>query len=214
MAYVSSTDPYIKAIQSRPATNQGNAQNSSASTSGGAYVSTTDPYIKAIRKESEYTPRNFDPLMDAASGVKTTKPAVKPQATPNLNINAFGAGNTSGGAKLMGNIFGAAGTGIAASAVETAGQLTQPQGLTIGENARLAAQGKGTQEEIAKAEKEKADRIRENIQKPLYETSDKLQEKSQQLTENAKEGLDSVGQFLVDASITGAQLAEIGRAHV
>lgn len=207
MAYVSSTDPYIKAIQSRPATNQGNAQNSSASTSGGAYVSTTDPYIKAIRKESEYTPRNFDPLMDAASGVKTTKPAVKPQATPNLNINAFGAGNTSGGAKLMGNIFGAAGTGIAASAVETAGQLTQPQGLTIGENARLAAQGKGTQEEIAKAEKEKADRIRENIQKPLYETSDKLQEKSQQLTENAKEGLDSVGQFLVDASITGAQLA-------
>lgn len=206
MAYVSNTDPAIKRLQAQGTSTGGANAPSAPKASTNTYVSDTDPAIKRLRGESVYIP-SADPLMESASKPAVTTPDVKPQATPNLNINAFGAGDTSSGAKLMGNVFGAAGTGIAASAVETAGQLTQPQGLTIGENARLAAQGKGTQEEIAKAEKEKADRIRENIQKPLYETSDKLQAKSQQLTENAKEGLDSVGRFIVDAAITGTQLA-------
>lgn len=145
-----------------------------------------------------------DPLVAAARN--GGKPAVTP-AQPNLNINAFGAGDTSRGAKTFGNILGAAGTGIAASAAETLGQITQPTGLTIGENARLAAQGKTTQADTVAAEKEKADRIRENIKDPLYAAADKLQAKSQQYTEAAKEGLDGVGRFLVDASITGTQLA-------
>jgi hypothetical protein len=53
-------------------------------------------------------------VVDSKSKTAVTTIDVTPQATPNLNINAFGAGDTSGGAKLMGYVFGAAGTGITA----------------------------------------------------------------------------------------------------
>lgn len=203
------------ALSNNPVTNRLKQQNSAT----GEVVSTTSPARSVSNnpvtqrltgatptKADVISTKYSDPLIETARGGSTPKNPTQPN-TPSLNINAFGAGDTSGGAKLMGNVLGAAGTGAAANVLEAAGQITQPQGLTIGENARLAAQGRGTQKEIAKAEEKKADRIRENIKDPLYAASDKLQAKSQQLTENAKEGLDSVGQFLVDAAITGTQLA-------
>ena len=124
-------------------------------------------------------------------------------------IRAFGAGDTpdmTGSAKRIGNVLAAAGTGAAAGFVETAGQLTQPQGLTIGEQMRLAAQGKTTQADTVAAEREKAQRLRENIKDPLYATADRLTEQSAAYTEKAKEGLGKVGQFAVDLGVTGTQL--------
>lgn len=146
-----------------------------------------------------------DPLIEAARGGKTTPETPAEPNTPNLNINAFGANMNAG--KRAGDVLGAAVTGGIGNAAEALGQVTQSTGLTIGENARFAAQGKGTQVEVMAAEKEKADRIRENIKDPLYGFSDKMQAQSQQYTEAAKEGLGKVGQFAVDASIMGTQLA-------
>lgn len=122
-------------------------------------------------------------------------------------IRAFGAADyPAPNLKRIGNVLAAAGTGAAAGFVETAGQLTQPQGLTIGEQLRLAAQGKTTQADTMAAEQEKAQRIRENIKDPLYSTADRLTEQSAAYTEKAKEGLGKVGQFAVDLGVTGTQL--------
>ena len=121
-------------------------------------------------------------------------------------IRAFGAADyPAPNLKRIGNVLAAAGTGAAAGFVETAGQLTQPQGLTIGESARVALQG-GTRAQEQAAEQEKAQRIRENIKDPLYATADRLTEQSAAYTEKAKEGLGKVGQFAVDLGVTGTQL--------
>ncbi|MBP3699090.1 MAG: hypothetical protein J6J01_06405 [Oscillospiraceae bacterium] len=121
-------------------------------------------------------------------------------------IRAFGAADyPAPNLKRIGNVLAAAGTGAAAGFVETAGQLTQPQGLTIGESARVALQG-GTRAQEQTAEQEKAQRIRENIKAPLYATADRLTEQSAAYTEKAKEGLGKVGQFAVDLGVTGTQL--------
>ena len=122
-------------------------------------------------------------------------------------IRAFGAADyPAPNLGRIGNVLAAAGTGAAAGFVETAGQLTQPQGLTIGEQMRLAAQGKTTQADTQAAEREKAQRIREKIKDPLYATADRLTEQSAAYTEKAKEGLGKVGQFAVDLGVTGTQL--------
>ena len=121
-------------------------------------------------------------------------------------IRAFGAADyPAPNLKRIGNVLAAAGTGAAAGFVETAGQLTQPQGLTIGESARVALQG-GTRAQEQTAEQYKAQRIRENIKAPLYATADRLTEQSAAYTEKAKEGLGKVGQFAVDLGVTGTQL--------
>lgn len=121
-------------------------------------------------------------------------------------IRAFGAADyPAPNLKRIGNVLAAAGTGAAAGFVETAGQMTQPQGLTIGESARVALQG-GTRAQEQTAEQYKAQRIRENIKAPLYATADRLTEQSAAYTEKAKEGLGKVGQFAVDLGVTGTQL--------
>ena len=204
MAYVSNTDPAIKRLQKQGVTTGGADAPSTSASSNSVYVSDTDPAIRRLRGESAYTPSYTDPLIEAARGGSTPKTPTQPN-TPNLNINAFGANPNAG--KRAGDVLGAAVTGGIGNFAEALGQITQPTGLTIGENARLAAEGKGTQAEVMKAETEKADRIRENIKEPLYDFSDRMQAQSQQYTEAAKEGLGKVGQFAVDVSIGGAQLA-------
>lgn len=151
---------------------------------------TSNPNYVAPKPAAGYS----DPLVEAARGGNT----------PNLNINAFGANPNAG--KRAGDVLGAAVTGGIGNFAEALGQITQPTGLTIGENARLAAEGKTTQAEVMKAETEKADRIRENIKEPLYDFSDRMQAQSQQYTEAAKEGLGKGGQFAVDLGVTGTQL--------
>ena len=121
-------------------------------------------------------------------------------------IRAFGAVDyPAPNLGRIGNVLAAAGTGAAAGFVETAGQMTQPQGLTIGESARVALQG-GTRAQEQAAEQEKAQRIRENIKDPLYATADRLTEQSAAYTEKAKQGLGKVGQFAVDLGVTGTQM--------
>lgn len=180
--------------------------NSSVKSNSSAPYS-NNPTIQALHRkngvvmESAPSRTYTDPLIEA---VRSSKTPAKTPAQPNLNINAFGA-NTNAG-KRAGDVLGAAVTGGIGNFAEALGQITQPTGLTIGENARLAAQGKTTQDDTVAAEKEKADRIRENIKEPLYDFSDRMQAESQQYTEAAKEGLGKVGQFAVDLGVTGTQL--------
>lgn len=167
-----------------------------------------DDNIKIYRNTNNLTGTKVvsapaDPLVAAARN--GGKPAVQPNK-PNLDINAFGAGDTSGGAKMLGNILAAAGNSAAGNFAEALGQITQPTGLTIGEELRQVMEGKYTEADRQAAEKAKAERIRENIQDPLYAFSDKMAEKSATHTEKAKEGLDPIGRTLVDVSITGTQL--------
>lgn len=210
--YVSDTDPVLKRLNKQ--SEAGKSTTSSApATKSSAYVSDTDPVLRRLSimegnaptKADVISTKYSDPLIEAARGGKTTLQTPAEPNTPNLNINAFGANVNAG--KRAGDVLGAAVTGGIGNAAEALGQATQSTGLTIGENARLATQGKGTQAEVMKAKGEKADRIRENIKDPLYATADKLQAQSQQYTEAAKEGLGKVGQFAVDASIMGTQLA-------
>ena len=144
---------------------------------------------------------------DGAGGVGNGYEIQMPKLEVELpQIRAFGAADyRAPNLKRIGNVLAAAGTGAAAGFVETAGQLTQPQGLTIGESARVALQG-GTRAQEQAAEQEKAQRIRENIKAPLYATADRLTEQSAAYTEKAKEGLGKVGQFAVDLGVTGTQL--------
>lgn len=129
---------------------------------------------------------------------------------PRLDINAFGAGSygapkVADTAKRIGKTVAAAGTGAAGNYAEALGQITTPQGLTIGESARVALQG-GTRAQERAAEQAKAQRIQENIKDPLQAYSDKMAKKSAALTEEAKAGLGKVGQFAVDLGVTGTQL--------
>lgn len=201
------------ALSNNPVTNRLKQQNSATgeavSTASPARAVSNNPVTQRLTgatptKADVISTKYSDPLMEAARGGNAPKTPTQTD-TPNLNINAFGANPNAG--KRAGDVFGAAVTGGIGNFAEALGQITQPTGLTIGENARLAAEGKGTQAEVMAAEKEKADRIRENIKEPLYDFSDRMQAQSQQYTEAAKEGLGKVGQFAVDASIGGAQLA-------
>lgn len=129
---------------------------------------------------------------------------------PRLNINAFGAGSygapkVADTAQRIGKTVAAAGTGAAGNYAEALGQITTPQGLTIGESARVALQG-GTRAQERAAEQAKAQRIQENIKDPLQAYSDKMAKKSAALTEEAKAGLGKVGQFAVDLGVTGTQM--------
>ena len=187
-----------------------------AVTPGGTVTQTAGPDISAYLAQAEKLDRE-----------RSAAPTTTPNATradgagvggngyeiqmPKLEvelpqIRAFGAADyPAPNLKRIGNVLAAAGTGAAAGFVETAGQLTQPQGLTIGESARVALQG-GTRAQEQAAEQEKAQRIRENIKAPLYATADRLTEQSAAYTEKAKEGLGKVGQFAVDLGVTGTQL--------
>ena len=200
------------ALSNNPVTNrlkqQSSATGEAVSTASPARAISNNPVTQRLTgatptKSDVITTKYSDPLIEAARGGNTPKTPAQPN-TPNLNINAFGANPNAG--KRAGDVLGAAVTGGIGNFAEALGQITQPTGLTIGENARLAADGKTTQADTVAAEKEKADRIRENIKDPLYDFSDRMQAQSQQYTEAAKKGLGKVGQFAVDLGVTGTQL--------
>lgn len=141
-----------------------------------------------------------DPLVAAArNGGKVTPTTVKREP---YSINAFGANVNAG--KRTGNMLGAAITGMLGNYAEAAGQVTQPQGLTIGESARVGLQG-GTREQEMAAEQEKAART-DALKEKLYAKSDALKEQSSAYEAAAKEGLGKVGQFMVDVGVGGTQL--------
>lgn len=160
------------------------------------YVSDTDPVLKRLNKQSEAEkPKNVTVYKGTTeeSNEATAKPRPEPQS----------------GSKqpLLGNILAAAGTGSLGKLAETFGQLTPPAQLTIGEQARLAAQGKATEADTQAALKEKAARIEANIQEPLYAFSSEMKQQSAEYEAAAKQGRGKVGQFVADVGIAGAQFA-------
>lgn len=154
------------------------------------------------------------PKLTKTTPVQTTKPLKLPE------IRAFGAGDYSKAGKAMergAKTVAAGALGAASSAVEIAGQFTP----TSGQQSMGQFSGFGDLGRAVRANREKGTDINTSIrqqeaqrrekqlqsQKQIFSAATRLAEKGQQYETEAKEGLGTVGQFLVDMGVTGTQMA-------
>ena len=154
------------------------------------------------------------PKLTKTTPVQTTKPLKLPE------IKAFGAGDYSKAGKAMerGAKTVAAGVlGAASSAVEIAGQITPTNGQqSMGQFSGFGDLGRAVQENrrtgadisanIRKQEAQRREK-QQKSQQQIFSAATRLAEKGQQYEAEAKEGLGTVGQFLVDMGVTGTQMA-------
>lgn len=151
--------------------------------------------------------------------VESAKKAAQDNRTM-YNIHAFGAGDYSKAGKAMergAKTVAAGALGAASSAVEIAGQFTP----TSGQQSMGQFSGFGDLGRAVRANREKGTDINTSIrqqeaqrrekqmqsQKQIFSAATRLAEKGQQYETEAKEGLGTVGQFLVDMGVTGTQMA-------
>lgn len=149
--------------------------------------------------------------------IQKTAP-VQPLKLP--EIKAFGAGDYRAAGKAMergAKTVAAGGLSAAGSAVEIAGQFTPTSGQQsmgqfsgFGDLGRAVRENreKGTSinESIRRQEGQRRERQKLN-QQNIFTAADRLTEKGQRYEQEAKEGLGTVGQFLVDMGVTGTQMA-------
>lgn len=170
------------------------------------------------------------PALPAKSAVQTAGSAGR-TATPqkseaqrrvdNLpNIHAFGAGDYTGAAGLMEKAWQTGKAGVLAvrgAFKEIEGQATpvnREQHLGtfsgFGDLGRAVSESRRTGESIDaitdRLETERQQR-RERQRQATYDRASELFEKSAQAQEQAKEGLGTVGRFMVDMGVTGIQMA-------
>ena len=152
-----------------------------------------------------------------AAPIQKTTP-MQPLKLP--EIRAFGAGDYSKAGKAMergAKTVAAGALGAAGSAVEIAGQFTPTSGQQsmgqfsgFGDLGRAVRENreKGTDinESIRRQEQQRQERQKLN-QQNIFTAADRLTEKGQRYEQEAKEGLGTVGQFLVDMGVTGTQMA-------
>lgn len=158
------------------------------------------------------------PKLTKTKPVQTTKQTTQPMKLP--EIRAFGAGDYSKAGKAMergAKTVAAGALGAASSAVEIAGQFTP----TSGQQSMGQFSGFGDLGRAVRANREKGTDINTSIrqqeaqrrekqlqsQKQIFSAATRLAEKGQQYETEAKEGLGTVGQFLVDMGVTGTQMA-------
>lgn len=170
------------------------------------------------------------PALPAKSAVQTTGSARR-TATPqkseaqrrvdNLpNIHAFGAGDYTGAAGLMEKAWQTGKAGVLAvrgAFKEIGGQATpvnREQHLGtfsgFGDLGRAVSESRRTGESIdAITDRLETERLqrREKQRQATYDRASELFEKSAQAQEQAKEGLGTVGSFMVDMGVTGIQMA-------
>lgn len=170
------------------------------------------------------------PALPAKSAVQTTGSARR-TATPqkseaqrrvdNLpNIHAFGAGDYTGAAGLMEKAWQTGKAGVLAvrgAFKEIGGQATpvnREQHLGtfsgFGDLGRAVSESRRTGESIdAITDRLETERLqrREKQRQATYDRASELFEKSAQAQEQAKEGLGTVGRFMVDMGVTGIQMA-------
>lgn len=136
------------------------------------------------------------------------------------NIHAFGAGDYTGAAGLMEKAWQTGKAGVLAvrgAFKEIGGQATpvnREQHLGtfsgFGDLGRAVSESRRTGESIdAITDRLETERLqrREKQRQATYDKASELFEKSAQAQEQAKEGLGTVGRFMVDMGVTGIQMA-------
>lgn len=136
------------------------------------------------------------------------------------NIHAFGAGDYTGAAGLMEKAWQTGKAGVLAvrgALKEIGGQATpvnREQHLGtfsgFGDLGRAVSESRRTGESIdAITDRLETERLqrREKQRQATYDRASELFEKSAQAQEQAKEGLGTVGRFMVDMGVTGIQMA-------
>lgn len=154
------------------------------------------------------------PKLTKTTPVQTTKPLKLPE------IKAFGAGDYSKAGKAMergAKTVAAGALGAASSAVEMAGQFTPTSGQQsmgqfsgFGDLGRAVQENRRTGADISANIKQQEAQRREKqqqSQQQIFSAATRIAEKGQQYEAEAKEGLGTVGQFLVDMGVTGTQMA-------
>lgn len=158
------------------------------------------------------------PKLTKTTPVQTTKQTTQPLKLP--EIRAFGAGDYSKAGKAMergAKTVAAGALGAASSAVEMAGQFTPTSGQQsmgqfsgFGDLGRAVQENRRTGADIgANIRQQEAQRREKQLksQQQIFSAATRLAEKGQQYEAEAKEGLGTVGQFLVDMGVTGTQMA-------
>lgn len=158
------------------------------------------------------------PKLTKTTPVQTTKQTTKPLKLP--EIRAFGAGDYSKAGKAMergAKTVAAGALGAASSAVEIAGQFTPTSGQqSMGQFSGFGDLGRAVRENREKGtdintsiRQQEAQRREKQLQsqKQIFSAATRLAEKGQQYETEAKEGMGTVGQFLVDMGVTGTQMA-------
>lgn len=158
------------------------------------------------------------PKLTKTTPVQTTKQTTQPLKLP--EIRAFGAGDYSKAGKAMergAKTVAAGALGAASSAVEIAGQFTPASGQqSMGQFSGFGDLGRAVRENREKGtdintsiRQQEAQRREKQMQsqKQIFSAATRLAEKGQQYETEAKEGLGTVGQFLVDMGVTGTQMA-------
>lgn len=158
------------------------------------------------------------PKLTKTTPVQITKQTTQPLKLP--EIKAFGAGDYSKAGKAMergAKTVAAGALGAASSAVEIAGQFTPTSGQqSMGQFSGFGDLGRAVRENREKGtdintsiRQQEAQRREKQLQsqKQIFSAATRLAEKGQQYETEAKEGLGTVGQFLVDMGVTGTQMA-------
>lgn len=158
-------------------------------------------------------------LTKVSTPVQKTTP-VQGQQLKLPNIQAFGAGDYSRAGKTLdraakavkaGALNSAAGfTEIAAQFHPTTGEQSMGQFSGFGDLGRAVRENreKGTDINASIRQQEEQRRAqRKQSQQKMFAAADRLTEKGQQYEQEAKQGLGTVGQFLVDMGVTGTQMA-------
>ena len=157
-------------------------------------------------------------LTKAATPMQTQTPQALTLKLP--NIQAFGAGDYSKAGKAMERIAktvqaGAAQTAsgfaeIAGQFRPTTGQQSMGQFSGFGDLGRAVRESreKGTDINTSILLQERQRRVQQKkSQQKIFDAATRLTERGQQYTQEAKQGLGTVGQFLVDMGVTGTQMA-------
>lgn len=165
-------------------------------------------------------PKLTVPKLTKATTAQKTAPVKAPQQLKLPTIQAFGAGDYTRAGKAMdraAKTVKAGAVNAAAGAVEIAGQFRPTTGQQsmgqfsgFGDLGRAVRENRTTGTDINESirRQEQQRRVRQKqSQQNIFAAADRLTEKGQQYEREAKQGLGTVGQFLVDMGVTGTQMA-------
>lgn len=172
-------------------------------------------------------PKLTVPKLIKTTTAQKTAPVKAPQQLKLPTIQAFGAGDYTRAGKAMDRAakasdraaktmaagashFGSALAEMFGAATPTTGQQSMGQFSGFGDLGRAVrenrANGTDINESIRRQEQRRRVRQKQS-QQNIFAAADRLTEKGQQYEREAKQGLGTVGQFLVDMGVTGTQMA-------
>ena len=172
-------------------------------------------------------PKLTVPKLIKTTTAQKTAPVKAPQQLKLPTIQAFGAGDYTRAGKAMDRAakasdraaktmaagashFGSALAEMFGAATPTTGRQSMGQFSGFGDLGRAVrenrANGTDINESIRRQEQQRRVRQKQS-QQNIFAAADRLTEKGQQYEREAKQGLGTVGQFLVDMGVTGTQMA-------